>query len=342
MMKIDDKDSEEISIIVPVYNVAAYLRECLNSIEKQTFRNWECILVDDGSLDDSGAICDEYASRDPRFRVIHQKNGGLSAARNSGLRVCKGKFVAFIDSDDYVSADFLDRMREVITASEADVVQCCMMEGYTTFSKNRSLVKDTTTLNRKQVAEELMKNKIIPSYMWIKLFRRSVIDTPFPEGMVFEDIYTLSNWAKNINKMVLIPDMLYYYRQRKSSIANTNSVDNIMDRIKAFMYRTTKLREIEPEAISGYLSDKTRWIGIIAAARNLARYMEDPKKRHEGISQISSLTQSCPEPSLKALGLKKWWRAYLLRNHPDLFITNIRLLYAFYFRKHRNVQHLFD
>ena len=103
----------KVSIIVPVYNVEPYLRQCLDSILAQTFTDWECILVDDGSKDGSGAICDEYAEKDSRFRVVHQENKGSSAARNEGLSLSKGIYLSFIDSDDWVENNYLERLLEI-------------------------------------------------------------------------------------------------------------------------------------------------------------------------------------------------------------------------------------
>ena len=122
MAKANDSTSPKISIIVPVYKVEQYLRRCLDSIASQTFTDWECILIDDGSPDKSGAICDEYALRDSRFRVIHQENKGVSAARNAGLDAARGEWIGFVDSDDWVEKDCYETAMEIAVAEKADTV----------------------------------------------------------------------------------------------------------------------------------------------------------------------------------------------------------------------------
>ena len=114
----------KISVIVPVYNVEPYVRECIESICGQTYRHLEIILVDDGSTDQSGAICDEYARKDSRVQIVHQKNGGLSAARNTGIAMATGEYISLIDSDDFIGRQMLERMLAAAKASHADIVIC--------------------------------------------------------------------------------------------------------------------------------------------------------------------------------------------------------------------------
>ena len=118
----------EISVIVPVYNVEKYLVQCIESIKMQTFENWELILVDDGSQDNSGMICDEYAQKDNRIKVVHQKNRGVSTARNSGVKFATGKYISFVDSDDYIVPNFFEIMLEKLIAYKADMVRCGFYE----------------------------------------------------------------------------------------------------------------------------------------------------------------------------------------------------------------------
>lgn len=118
----DNKKAPKVSIIVPVYNVEKYLRRCLDSIKVQTFTNMECILIDDGSSDNSGKICDEYAEKDSRFRVIHKRNGGVSSARNAGLDEAKGKWIGFVDADDWIENNLIEELYDYATENDADVV----------------------------------------------------------------------------------------------------------------------------------------------------------------------------------------------------------------------------
>ena len=138
----------KISVIVPIYNVEQYLRKCIDSIINQTYKNLEIILVDDGSWDNSPRICDEYAKRDNRIKVIHKKNGGLADARNTGLKMITGNYISFIDSDDYIEKTMYEKMIKVILKYNADIIECnlnykygnqliTMTEGYKTQEFNR-------------------------------------------------------------------------------------------------------------------------------------------------------------------------------------------------------------
>ena len=130
MDEIIGVDGERISVIVPVYKVEPYLRKCLDSIVNQTYRNLEIILVDDGSPDNCGRICDEYAERDKRIRVIHQKNGGVSSARNEGLKIASGDWIGWVDSDDWIEPDMFEYLLENAKKSKADIAVCSRKEWY--------------------------------------------------------------------------------------------------------------------------------------------------------------------------------------------------------------------
>ncbi|MBD5180352.1 MAG: glycosyltransferase family 2 protein [Bacteroidales bacterium] len=335
-------ENPEISIIVPVYNVEKYLRECLDSIESQTFKDWECIVVDDGSPDGSRSICEEFVARDPRYVLVEQVNGGLSAARNSGLEIARGKYISFIDSDDTVYPQFLERMHEVMVETGADVVQASYEAQYTTYTRERRLVKNQLVIDRHRVIKELMKNHIIPSYMGLKMFRREVIDTPFPVGKLFEDIYAMSRWVRNINKMVLIPDILYIYRQRRGSILNSNYERNRLEYIKSMPDRVKVLRDIDPEAITDKDAELVIWKSYINAAKIIARLTKNPRRCRKAIMKIHEICRDVKLPSVKTLGLKKWIRAYMLRNHPQGFILYMHALYPLNYRKRKANKHLFD
>ena len=124
-------DAVQVSVIIPIYNVEKYLEDCINSILEQTFQNYEAILVDDGSTDKCGEICDEYAKKDSRIKVVHTENQGLSEARNTGILLAKGKYLAFVDSDDFVRNDFLQKLYEAIEKSEADICEANFVYAFT-------------------------------------------------------------------------------------------------------------------------------------------------------------------------------------------------------------------
>lgn len=169
--------NELISIIIPVYNVEKYLSRCLDSIVQQTYVNLEVILIDDGSPDKSGMICDEYAEKYEHFVVIHKKNEGVSRARNDGLDICKGKYVAFIDSDDYIANDYIEILYKNIVG--VDAVVCNFNVVSTQKSSNLkyfTIDKDVILIGRDKILNECANTRIYTSVVWAKLFRKELTD----------------------------------------------------------------------------------------------------------------------------------------------------------------------
>lgn len=209
------------SIIVPVYNVEKYLDKCLASILRQTFKNFECIIIDDGSPDNSNAIIDKYVKLDQCFKVIHQKNMGLSAARNAGLDIVKGEYVVFVDSDDYIADDYLEKFALKIADTDADIVICGFIEAYKDYEKNKVFAAESTEVIKQNILADVW-----PSYVWNKCYKKDLFtNIRFPVGKIFEDILTIPKLCLYARKIVCIPDKLYYYnRQNENSItANMSS-----------------------------------------------------------------------------------------------------------------------
>lgn len=329
----------KISIIVPVYNVEMYLSDSLDSIRNQTFTDWECLLVDDGSTDGSDNICDQYAALDPRFRVIHQRNGGLSAARNSGLRNSVAPLICFVDSDDTLRPEFLARLYELITTYDTDMAQLGMAKQFRDGIYEIKRFRELIVLNRKEFIIELLANKKLPNYVCGKIFRREVIGPDFPEGMVFEDLYTFSIWARKINSAVLSPEPFYLYRQRKGSILHNESVNNRIDYLNAVITRLKSFQEIAPDVITPQCYHKELWKGVVNAAKFIARNFVNPQVRLDAVRQLSQIARTYPAPQFSILGVKRWWRAKLLLNFPKLFIRDTRMALIFNrHRRHRSMQ----
>ena len=170
MDEIIGVDGERISVIVPVYKVEPYLRKCLDSIVNQTYRNLEIILVDDGSPDNCGRICDEYAERDNRIRVIHQKNGGVSSARNEGLKIASGDWIGWVDSDDWIEPDMFEYLLENAKKSKADIAVCSRKEWYKDRCILRKWEKDIL-LNTEEALRQLLEDVQMQNYLWDKLWQ---------------------------------------------------------------------------------------------------------------------------------------------------------------------------
>lgn len=231
----------EVSVIVPVYQVEQYLRECLDSILKQTFLNMEIILVDDGSKDNSGKICDEYALKDNRVRVIHQVNKGLSDARNTGMNQMSGKYFMFVDSDDYISELMVEKLYEKAQETDSDIV-CC---NFRYFWENNEKASYST----KQRSEVLNSSEIFNhrknerNYgFWTvavnKLYRtNSMHSFRFRSGRIHEDEFWANDIYQKDLKVVTIEDTLYHYRQRHNSIIGVKNIKKEFDLIDAYQER---------------------------------------------------------------------------------------------------------
>lgn len=226
-----------ISVIVPIYKVQDYLDECIESIITQTYSNIEVILVDDGSPDRCPQMCDEWAKRDSRIRVVHKKNGGLSSARNAGIDVATGEYISFVDSDDFICKDTLQNLYERIKDDKSIGITSGLIyryqDGCTSIFNNKWFRKTEKTIPASEFLLETMSQKT--SYtVWNKLYRRDVIgNTRFREGRNNEDTLFMYDLGKNIAIlnvcMVEIPHYVYYYRYREDSICTTAKIPLAID-----------------------------------------------------------------------------------------------------------------
>ncbi len=216
-------DQELISVIVPVYKVEAYIRRCVDSILAQSYRNIEIILVDDGTPDNSGAICDEYAASDARVKVIHQKNMGLSEARNSGMREASGEYFCFIDSDDFVHPDYCGGLLGLAREYEAPMAVC----GYEFTSGNSVELSgeayDVTVRNGREAMYHLINNEHT-NYVWRRICKRELFDgLRFEPGRLCEDIAIMYKLIDRCEKVVYTEAPYYGYFDNSSSIVNSVS-----------------------------------------------------------------------------------------------------------------------
>ena len=222
------KESPIISVVVPVYNVDEYLPECVESILGQTFTDFELILVDDGSPDNCGTMCDSYEKKDSRVHVIHKENGGLSDARNKGIDSAKGEYITFIDSDDIVYKDYLKYLYEAAQAYDADIVQGTIT---THFDKLGSLGKDrhqqeydVRVFSGEDAIRDYLTYRTHYSNSTFKLIRTTLFDgVRFPVGKYSEDEYTTYRLVLKSRKDVCLPMYIYYYRLREGSIVRSYS-----------------------------------------------------------------------------------------------------------------------
>lgn len=241
---------DKISIIVPVYNVKEYLCECLDSIVNQTYKNIEIIIIDDGSTDGSEVICDEYKKKDKRIKVVHQKNKGLSVARNKGIELSTGKYISFIDSDDVIDSKMVEILYREIIKNDCDMVIC----GFKTFFHDYIESKDkyqVQLINRNDFFKELMINKKITNHACNKLYKKELFkNVEFVVGKKFEDIGTTYKLGFNLNLVCYLNIDLYGYRIRDGSIVGNLKKDSLLDYIGMVNYRYNDLIYRKPELIN--------------------------------------------------------------------------------------------
>ncbi len=229
-----------ISVIVPIYNVEKYLVRCLQSIIKQTYQNLEIILVDDGSTDTSGKLCDKFAEKDSRIIVIHKKNGGLSDARNVGIDKSSGSYLVFVDSDDWIDPDMISILYNVAQKNNSDIIECSYRNIY------KDHILEETNCNAEIIngdyvtaLEGMLDWRYFKPVAWNKLYKRNVIkDIRYPVGRLHEDEFTTYKYFYNAKKVSYIDVSKYNYdRTREDSITGRGFSEKNLDACWAFRER---------------------------------------------------------------------------------------------------------
>lgn len=242
------KDLGLVSIIVPVYGVEKYLKECLDSISAQTYPYLEVILIDDESRDACPQICDEYAEKDARFHVIHQKNGGAGKARNAGLDAIKGNYVCLIDSDDTIGNTFVERLLDTLTQNEADIAVCSFDNVYI----GGALPNDVEYPRLQVMLQTDYLKRFTTDWTsgiaWNKLFKSELLkDVRYAEGHKIDDESFTYKAVMNAQKVVMFDEALYHYRLRKSSVMNSSNQERMfLDYIYYFENRYKEIKDRFP------------------------------------------------------------------------------------------------
>ena len=246
-----------ISVIIPVYNVEKYLSECLDSVINQTYKNLQIIIVDDGSTDFSGKICDVYAEKDNRITVVHQKNAGAGAAKNTGLELIDGDYFSIIDSDDYIELDMYEKMVNSLEKYNADIVQCLFRNVFVNDSFDRKY-KIKGNYPKVLTSKSFLKEYLYDwkyAIFWNKLFKSSLLkEIRFPVGRKIDDEFFTYKLVCSAKKVVNIDDILYNYRMRKTSVMNENDSDRLIyDRIDCFIERYNYISNVYPSLKKNYI-----------------------------------------------------------------------------------------
>lgn len=321
------KNNNLISIIVPVYNVERYLKRCINSILNQTYKDYEVLLIDDGSTDLSGKICDESSMMDERIIVYHKENGGLSDARNYGLCKAKGKYVTFIDSDDYIGPQFLEILYEGCEKHGA-----MMSVGTSTFSYNETLDyfnEQSDNIFECYTTEAALRqiclNAKFGMATWGKLYDKRLFENiQFPVGKLYEDLQTTPYLIDQCKQVIYCKAATYYWYQRQGSIMHSYSSKNNIwyDSAEQFVeFVSGKYPDLYEFAICRYVNDSF-WTIVqrIALTENCYKSIAYAKKRclrywKEGIKN-------------KYLGVRKKINIFIIVASPRLYV----LIYRFYWK----------
>lgn len=251
-----------ISVIVPVYNVLEYLDRCISSIVCQSYENLEIILVDDGSTDGSGDICDSWGRRDPRIKVIHKVNGGLSDARNAGIDVASGEYISFIDSDDFVLKDYFQYLYDLIVSVNADMSVCQVInvdESDKTIHEP-GLTVDKVIRGNTQCMDAFLSDASIDTTAWRKLYRKSLFSDSairYPVGRYHEDVFTTYKLVARCEVIIVGHRGLYAYRQRVGSIINSTfspkHFDAVYGNIERYEFISNRYPELKSKASRGLI-----------------------------------------------------------------------------------------
>ncbi len=272
-----------ISVIIPVYNVEKYIHTCIDSTIEQTYKNLEIILVDDGSKDNSGHICDEYARKDSRITVIHKENGGLSDARNAAIDIAKGDFITFIDSDDFVKPDYVEYLYDLISRYSADLSICDIYKIFEGKSNKEPLKTNEfeTQYNSQEALEEMLYQNKFDTSACAKLYKVELFnDIRYPKGKYYEDLATEYKLFSKCNKIVHGNSIKYYYLIRKNSITTSQFSIKRMELIdiaeEMLDFILDKYPGIKKAAISRYVSANFQ---ILLQAPNEKNQFKEEKTR---------------------------------------------------------------
>ncbi len=246
-----------ISVVVPIYNVETYLKECIESIINQTYKNLEIILVDDGSTDNCGNICEEYALKDSRIKVIHKENGGLSSARNAGIDIATGEYITFIDSDDYVSLDMIEWMYNSLKKYNAELISCILTKNADLLGKgNREKID---VCSPKKALEYILKEKNIVTSACAKLYRTDLFEgVRYPNGFIHEDFATTYKIFHKCTRIAYSEIPMYYYRYNPTSITKSKFSKNQLEYFKGAGELQEFIKEYYPSLKNAAISHSVR------------------------------------------------------------------------------------
>ncbi len=321
------KEKPLVSIIIPVYNGEKYLRPCIESVIKQSYQEWELILVDDGSTDRTSAICDEYA-RHERITVIHKQNEGQAIARNDGLAVAKGEWVSFIDADDWLESTMYEVMIDTLEQMQADALVCGFFEEYTSHRKEINNDGAQSVLDGQEAVKQVLQGKI-GSYLWSMLFRRALLQEPIPNMRCYEDHTVIFKWISHANKVVCLHRALYHYRQVSGSSLHSGNPEK--ERLYFVAIKERYQFVCAHHLLAGWETENRKVYvkGCIKLAKDLARSADYGGQQRQLIHEVREELKNFLPINSGEIGVKYAFRLRLLMMDVAIFVRIVRLSAVF-------------
>ena len=330
-----------ISIIIPVFNGENYLRQCIDSVISQTYKEWELILIDDGSTDQSPDICNAYATEDKRIKVIHQRNSGQATARNNGLALAKGEYISFIDCDDWLEPKMYESFIEALQENQAEIA----IGGYfKEFTTHRKAIHNNGRLDvyNSQEATKLILQGKIGSYLWTMLFKREVMQEPIANLKVYEDHATIFKWFVHAQHVVFIRRAYYHYRQIKNSCLHSDDLLKSECYLKAAQERYTFMKK--HQVLPGWEQENRRQYlrECIKLTKDIARMDKYDWESKKLICKIREELKLLMPISCRDISLKYYLRLRLLMLNVDLYAWALQWSSKFLLTKNRERKNLFE
>ncbi len=321
-------NEKKVSIIIPIYNAQKHLGRCLDSIKAQTYDDFEVLMIDDGSTDDSGAVCSSFVKNDPRFRYIYQDNRGPDMARKTGIEEASGEYAVFADSDDYVSSDMLEKMVSAMETTGADLV-CSQIVRFDEHKEWPGLkgVEETTILdNRKDILKAYFEDGIIIGTYYAKMVKTGIMKNYgfIKDGLIGEDITASLYMLKNSSKVAIIPDRTYYYYQNLESISHSEYSPRHLVSLNNYM-------KVRDELLSEGIIPEPRICGYFAGFEMAVATAMSRKGSY--ISEAGDILRADLKSNLKSIKADKKTGLYMkicismYVISPKLFISLYRILY---------------
>lgn len=313
-----------ISIIVPVYNSSQYISKCIESILAQTFQNFELILVNDGSTDQSGQICDQYARVDGRIKVVHKKNGGVSSARNTGINIAKGEFISFVDGDDWIYSDMYYRLYELCKETDSDISICGNyreVNGDVIHFEREKLVIE---MDNTEAMRQLFTGKYFRFAVWAKLYKKSCLENiQYPEDRRLDDLPTTYKIFSNAEKVVYTSYAGYVYLLRENSILTSSYNEKKLDVFVGWDEIISFMNEKYPQLSEEYISCFVYY--SMDHVYSILNQVKDPAEKEKYIVYIQKYMKKYYKEIIKnaRLSLKyKYLTTLINYNVKFLFLNN--------------------